>query len=160
MSVKAERLGPDDQVVCEHHDLHPHLVHRELFERQLAKAGVFVVADAVLDPGALAVAAFDNSDVLVGLVGQDRLEAVSVMVGERQLRAGVRPLNEPDAKWAWADLPVEPTKPEWTWSAIPVDPTPPGAAASPAQWIWGKVLPVEDTPDTWTWIDVPFEVSG
>jgi hypothetical protein len=76
------------------------------------------------------------------------------------VRAWVRPLNEPDAKWAWADLPVEPTKPEWTWSAIPVDPTPPGAAASPAQWIWGKVLPVEDTPDTWTWIDVPFEVSG
>jgi hypothetical protein len=35
--------------VREHHDLQPHLVERELLERELGKAGVLVVADAILD---------------------------------------------------------------------------------------------------------------
>src|ERR1019366_7250026 len=63
LAVKAEGLGPDDQVVREHHDLKPHLVQREVFERELLKAGVFVVADPVLDAGALAVTAFEDGDV-------------------------------------------------------------------------------------------------
>ncbi len=34
-SGEGECLGPDDQVVREHHDLQPYLVERELFEREL-----------------------------------------------------------------------------------------------------------------------------
>jgi len=43
----------------------------------------------VFDAGALAVAALDDGDVAVGLVGEDRLEAVAVVVGEGQLGAGM-----------------------------------------------------------------------
>ena len=98
LAVKHEGLGPDDQVVREHHDLQPHLVHRERLERQLAQAGVLVVTDPVLNAGALAVTTFQDGDVRIGLVGEDRLEAVPVVVGERQLRARVRTLatdNQP-----------------------------------------------------------------
>jgi hypothetical protein len=38
---------------------------------------------------ARAVAAFELGDVLAGLVGEGGLEAVAVVVGERQLRAGM-----------------------------------------------------------------------
>ena len=62
-AVECQGLGPDDQVVGEHHDLEPHLVEGELFERELREAGVFVVADAVLDVRVLAVAALDDRDV-------------------------------------------------------------------------------------------------
>src|ERR1035437_8778416 len=96
LAVKAERLGPDDQVVREHHDLQPHFVERERFERELGQASVLVVADPVLDVRVLAVTALQHRDVRVGLVGEDRLEAVAVMVGERQLRAGVRTLAPDD----------------------------------------------------------------
>jgi hypothetical protein len=41
---------------------------------------------------ALALAALENLDVRVRLVGQDGLEAMAVMIGERQLRARVRAL--------------------------------------------------------------------
>jgi hypothetical protein len=51
----------------------------ELREWELGQPVVLVVADAVLDPGALAVAALDDRDVLVELVGEDRLEAVAVV---------------------------------------------------------------------------------
>jgi hypothetical protein len=77
-------------------------------------------------------------------------------------RVWTRPLNEPNAQWAWAQLPVEPsqtipewvalpvepTPPQWTWAPLPVSPTAP-------QWNWAKFLGVEDTPDVWTWVDVP-----
>jgi hypothetical protein len=69
------------------------------FERDLREAGVLVVADAVLDVGVLAVAALDDRCVVVVvvvLVGEDRLEAVAVMVGEGELRAGVRALASHD----------------------------------------------------------------
>jgi hypothetical protein len=39
-------LGPDDQVVGEHHYLHPPFVHGERLEREFCQAGVLVVADA------------------------------------------------------------------------------------------------------------------
>jgi hypothetical protein len=116
-------LGPDDQVVREHHDLPPHLAERELLERELGQAGVLVVAEAVLDAGALAVTSLQDGDVGIGLVGQDRLEAVSVVVGERQLRAGVgrlapddhpgtpRPGAEIDAVGELDDLSVLPHRP-------------------------------------------------
>jgi hypothetical protein len=62
-AVECERLGPDDQsCASEHHDLEPHLVEGELFERELREAGVFVVADAVLDVRVLAVAALDDRE--------------------------------------------------------------------------------------------------
>src|SRR4051794_40539611 len=95
-AVEQQRLRPDEQVVREHDDLKPHLVERERFERELRQAGVLVVADAVLDMGVLAVARLDDRDVLVGLVGEDRLEAVAVVVSEAQLRAGVRALTPND----------------------------------------------------------------
>jgi hypothetical protein len=96
LAVEDERLGPDDQVVRERDDLEPHLVERERLERELGQAGVLVVTDPVLDVRVLAVAALQDGDVLVGLVGEDRLDAVAVVVGERQLRAGVRTLTPHD----------------------------------------------------------------
>ena len=60
LAVEQQRLGPDEQVVREQHDLQPDLVERERLERELGQAGVLVVADAVLDVGVLAVAALDR----------------------------------------------------------------------------------------------------
>ena len=59
LAVEHERLGPDDQVAREHHDLGPHFVERELLEREFGQAGVLVVTDPVLDVRVLAVAALD-----------------------------------------------------------------------------------------------------
>ena len=64
-------------------------------ERQVAHAGVFVVADVVLDASAAAVVTLKLGD-RAGLVGEDRLEAMTVVVGEGQLRAGVRALAPDD----------------------------------------------------------------
>jgi hypothetical protein len=82
LAVEQQRLGPGDQVVGEQHDLEPHLVERERFERELGQARVLVVADAVLDVRTLAVTALELRDVVVRLVGEDRLEAVAIVVGE------------------------------------------------------------------------------
>ena len=65
LSVEHERLGPDEQLVREHHDLQPHFVERERLERELRQAGVLVVADAVLDPGALTVTSLQHGDLRV-----------------------------------------------------------------------------------------------
>jgi len=62
----------------------------EVAERQVSEAAVLVVADVVFATGALAVATLENLDVAIGLVGQGGLEAVAVVVGERQLRAWMR----------------------------------------------------------------------
>src|SRR3954447_22653953 len=82
LAVEHQCLGPDDQIVGEQDYLEPYLVVGERPERELAQAGVLVVADAVFDVGALAVAALDERDALIGLVGEDGLEAVAVVVGE------------------------------------------------------------------------------
>ncbi len=58
----------------------------------LQHAGVLVVADVVLDAGALALATLEHGDVLVRLVGEQNLEAVPVMVCEGELGARVRAL--------------------------------------------------------------------
>lgn len=65
-------LGPGDQVVGEGHQFEPDTVVLEVAERQVAQAGVLVVADVVLDTRAAAMIAFDGGD-LAGLVGEDRL---------------------------------------------------------------------------------------
>ena len=68
----------------------------EVAEGQVPEAGVFVVADVVFATGALAMAQLERLDVGVGLVGQDGLEAVAVVIGEGQLRAGMRALAPHD----------------------------------------------------------------
>ena len=51
-------------------------------EGEVAQAGGFGGADAVLDPGALAVPQLQPGEVAVGLVGEEDLEAVPVVVAE------------------------------------------------------------------------------
>jgi hypothetical protein len=91
-----QALGPGDEVVGDQDELQPDAVVLEVSERQIPEAGVLVVADVVLDAGAGAVAALDRGDVSVGLVGEDRLEAMPVVVGEAQLGTGVRTLAAHD----------------------------------------------------------------
>ena len=91
----SRRWVQHDEVVREAHDLQPDLVVSEVAEREVAQAGVFVVADVVLDARAGAVVTLELGD-RAGLVGEDGLEAVPVVVGERQLRAGVRALAPDD----------------------------------------------------------------
>jgi hypothetical protein len=81
-------------------DREPHLVVGEVAEREVAQAGVLVVADVVFDARAAAVVALVRGD-RAGLVGEDRLEAMPVVVGEGQLRAGVRALAADDHPRAW-----------------------------------------------------------
>jgi len=87
LAGEQQPLGPGDQVVREAPDLEPHLVVFEGPEREVPQAGVFVVADVVLDAGAPAVITLELGD-RAGLVGEDRLEAITVVVGEGELRAG------------------------------------------------------------------------
>jgi hypothetical protein len=65
----------------------PHRVGVEVAKRHVGQAGVLGGADAVFDAGAGAVLALQGGDVGAGLVGEDGLEAVAVVVGERQLGA-------------------------------------------------------------------------
>ena len=82
--------------MCDQHEIEPHLVHLEVLEGELAQPGVLVVADVVLSVGALALAALQHGDVRIVLVGEEDLEAVPVVVGEGQLRAGMRSLAPAD----------------------------------------------------------------
>jgi len=59
-------------------------------------AGRLQRLDAVLDFGVLAVKSLKRSDIRVGLVGDEALEAVSVHVGEGELCAGVWALTTAD----------------------------------------------------------------
>src|SRR3954465_3970282 len=77
-------------------EFEPDRVGVEVAERELVQAAVLGGADAVLDPCAGAVAALEGGDVGAGLVGEDRLEAVAVVVAEGQLRAGMRTLATDD----------------------------------------------------------------
>ena len=64
----------------------------EVAEGHVAHAGVFVVADVVLYAGAAAMVALNRGD-LAGLVSEDRLEAVPVMVDTILRGATVQDLN-------------------------------------------------------------------
>lgn len=83
VAFEGQRLGPGEQVVRERDQGEPDLVVGEAAEGQVRQPGVFVGADVVFDPGAAAVAARQLGDV-AGPGGEDRLEAVALMVGERQ----------------------------------------------------------------------------
>ncbi len=85
-------LGPDDQVVRDADEHQPDAVVLEVAEGHVPEAGVFVVADMRFGVCALALAALKQLDVAVGLVGERRLEAMAVVIGEGQLRAGMRTL--------------------------------------------------------------------
>ena len=101
LAGQREALGRGEQVVGDQDEREPDAVVLEVSERQVAQAGVFVIADVVFATGALAVTALKDLDVGIGLsaspcrrrsrlVCQDGLEAVAVVVGERQLGAGMR----------------------------------------------------------------------
>ena len=96
LAGQQQALGPDEQVVRDADEHQPDAVVLEVAERHVAQAGVLVVADVRFGVRALALAALEDLDVGVGLVGQDGLEAMAVMVGEGQLRAGMRALAADD----------------------------------------------------------------
>jgi len=81
--------------MCDPHELKPDAVVLEIAERQVAQPPVLVVADVALDACATAVVAHDRGQ-RPGPVGEDRLEAMLVMVGEGELRAGMRALAPND----------------------------------------------------------------
>ena len=95
-AVEREQLRPDGDVVRGERELEPRGVRFEGVERQVAGAGRLQRLDAVLDLSVLAVKYLELGDVLVGLVGDEALEAMTVQVGEGQLRAGVRALAPTD----------------------------------------------------------------
>jgi hypothetical protein len=68
----------------------------EVAEGQLLEAGLLGGADAVLDARAGAVAPFERGDVGRWLIGEDDLEAMALVVGERELGAGVGALAADD----------------------------------------------------------------
>jgi len=92
LAVEAQGLGVEDEVLIDQHEFEPYGVGVEVAEGEVVQAAVLGGADAVFDAGALAVAALQDGGVLVGLVGEDGLEAIAVGVGERELGAGVRAL--------------------------------------------------------------------
>ena len=117
LAGEEQSLGPGDQVVREADDLKPDAVVLEVAKRQISVAGVLVVSDVILDAGAAAMITLQCGD-RAGVVGEDRLEAMPVVVGERELRAGVgalapddhpgpgRPGVEVQSRGDFCDLPV------------------------------------------------------
>ena len=73
--------GSSKEVLGDQRELEPCLVVGEGVVREVAHAGVFAVANAVLDPGALPMAGLQDSDV-TGLVGEEA--CVPVAVGSRR----------------------------------------------------------------------------
>jgi hypothetical protein len=75
-AVEQQRLGPDGEVLGGKDQLQPDAVAAPPVEGEVGKAGGLGGADAVLDPGALTVAQLQPGQVMVGLVGDEDLEAV------------------------------------------------------------------------------------
>jgi len=100
-AVQQQRLGPAGEVLGGQDQLQPDGVAPPAVERQVLRAGGLGSADAVLDPGALAVPQLQGAQVRVGLVGDKDLEAVAVVVGEAQLGAGVGVLAAADCPGAF-----------------------------------------------------------
>ena len=83
--------GPGEQVDTGEGEFEPRGVVVELAEQEPAEAGVFAPADAVLDPGAGAVASSSSSSeqAVRRLVGDEHLMAHAFdLVEQAQLRAG------------------------------------------------------------------------
>ena len=95
-AVQQQRLGPDGEVLGGQDQLEPDGVAAPSVEGEVGKAGGLGGADAVLDAGALTVAQLQPGQVGVGLVGDEDLEAVPVVVAEAQLGAGVGVLAAAD----------------------------------------------------------------
>ena len=94
--VEDEQSQPGEQILGEQHELEPGLVGLERLEGEAAEAELLLFLDAVLDAGVEAVTPLELGDVCVLLVGEEALVAVSVLVGEAQLRARVRALLSHD----------------------------------------------------------------
>jgi DNA-binding MarR family transcriptional regulator len=86
---KQQRLGKAGEVLGGKDELEPDGVAAPPVEGEVGQAGGLGGADAVLDPGPLAVPQLQPGKVRVGLVGDKALEAVAVVVGEAQLGAGM-----------------------------------------------------------------------
>jgi hypothetical protein len=102
-ALKAQALGPGEQVLRDQRQLEPDGVEVELAEREVLKADLLRAADQVLGITSAAVQPLDL-DHVAGEVGERRLEAVSLVIGELQLRAGVRALAGDDHRDR--DIPV------------------------------------------------------
>jgi hypothetical protein len=70
VTSKQQRLRPDGEVLGGKDQLQPDSVASPAVERQVGQAGGLGGADAVLDPGALAVPQLQPGDVGLGLVGE------------------------------------------------------------------------------------------
>jgi hypothetical protein len=95
-AVEQQRLGPAGEVWGGQDQLQPDGVAAQQVEGEVAQPGGLGGADAVLDPSALAVPQLQPGDVGIGLVGEEDLEAVPVVVAEAQLGAGVGVLSSAD----------------------------------------------------------------
>ncbi len=94
--VQADQPGPAEQVLGDQRDLQPGLVVLEGVVREVAHAGVLAGADRVLNAGAAAVTQLQDGDVVAFLVGEEARVPVTVLVEDRELRAGVRTLAAAD----------------------------------------------------------------
>ena len=109
-----QALGPGDQVVREAHDLKPDAVVLEVAKRQIAQAGVFVVADVVLD--ARAAMSAKQSPPSASITAKSRTTRPRSWLPSRSCNepssldnARVRP--DLSATWASSALPACETKP-------------------------------------------------
>src|SRR5207248_10624302 len=86
---EADQLGPADQVGCGQHGLQPGAVFIPAAAGEVAQPGGLAFADAVFDPGVLAVPQLQPGDLVrdhaAGCAGEERGDAVPVDVGEGQL---------------------------------------------------------------------------
>jgi hypothetical protein len=102
LAVQQQGLGPAAKVLGGKDQLEPDGVAAQKVEREVAKPGGLGAADAVFDPGALAVTQLQPGQVGVVLIGKEDLEAVALVVGEAQLRAGMGVFSAPQhagARW-------------------------------------------------------------
>lgn len=88
LALEAERRRVGEQVLGHEHELEPDRVRLELAEGQVREAALARAADRVLDARVRAVAGLERGYVASVLVGDQALEAVALVIGEGELRAG------------------------------------------------------------------------
>src|ERR1700677_2008954 len=89
-------LCPDEDVVGCQREFEPRRVCLKGLEREMPSAAGLECLDAVLDLRVLTVGRLERGDIGVGLIGDEALEAMTVEVGEGELRAGVWALAAAD----------------------------------------------------------------